>query len=122
MLTPSLSHTVRFWRPGKDLGTRVTQKVSGVEGGMVEAVGFPGSMHSERPCHFRELALTGSKNAYVYSPTDGWNLLLHDELLQRQLVNIPSTSGYVPFEQTTPLPLLSTINHIRIAAFINTGQ
>lgn len=71
--------------PGEDLGTRVAQKIGGVEGGRVEAVGFPWSVHSERP-----------KNA--------WNWLVQGELLHRQLANIPGTSGYVASEQTALAP------------------
>lgn len=95
----SVSHTVRFQRPGKEL-----RKGQGMEGEMVEAVGFPRSMHSEKPRHLYKLALSGSKNDDVYSPTNAWNQFVQGQLLQRQLVNIPSTSGYVAFEQTTLPP------------------
>lgn len=63
MCTPFLGHTVRFGRTGKDMGTGVSQKAKGMEGGMVGAVGWQRALHSGRPCHLRELALPGSGNA-----------------------------------------------------------
>lgn len=59
---PFLGHTVRLWRTGKDLGTGISQKAEGMEGGMV-AVGLQHPLHSGRPCHVRELALPGSEAA-----------------------------------------------------------
>lgn len=54
---------MRFGRTGKDMGTGVSQKAKGMEGGMVGAVGWQRALHSGRPCHLRELALPGSGNA-----------------------------------------------------------
>lgn len=101
--------------PGKDLGMRRRWK-----GRRWEAVGFPWPLLSERSCLLCKLAPPGSKNASTPRPM--LRLFTSAQKAPPEAVSEYSQHfrlcGF--WANHTP-SLLSTINHIRIAAFINTG-
>ena len=121
MCMSSLCHIVRFRGPGKDLGTRVAQKVGSMGGGMLEPVGFPWSTHRERPYHLSELA---------HRLRECLCLLSHQclESISAGQAPLEAISEYSQhlrvcgFWTNYTLFPLSTINHTGIVAFINIGQ
>lgn len=91
----SLHHTVRFQRPGKGLRKRSGHERWDGRGSWLSSIYAQGETTS--PLQTGSTRLKEWLRLFFHWC---WNQFVQGQLLQRQLVNIPNTSGYAAFEQT----------------------